>query len=478
MRSIRRLTAVFLVFLFCAGLFPLTASAADRSGFGNFLPRNSWHFSNIKDVTTRDWFLSHVMTVYDYGLMKGKSETAFDPEGGITLAETVTVAARLHAIYMTGSDSFPSGDPWYEPYLTYCQANGIVDRVPSDMNRAATRAEFASLMARALPEVALGGWNAYDDGDIPDVSLSDPYGEAVYTLYRAGILTGNDDAGTFAPSSGIRRCEAAAILCRMIDRTKRVYSAREENVSTPAGAYYLTPNFHVIGGRYYLFLYENGTGVMNAPVGLPEAGDTSLTADFDFTYKISGTSLRIAYDAPNGSRKSLSLRIRKGANYSVELLSDWPEFEYDREKFGEYSPNDLKAGSVYYRLTVRSEAELAGRTYRQTGLKGVPADQIPEVRFSDPLQNGFTVRFTLDGGEEMTMNFPEAALMENTAGCPETVSFVLAEQQMRCQVSFSITDREHMTINLTAFPEGYAGSKVLHSLGRTFDGAVFELVKP
>ena len=113
-----------------------------------------------------------------------------------------------------------------------------------------------------------------------------------------------------------------------------------------------------------------------------------------------------------------------------------------------------------------------------SGLKGVPADQIPEVRFSDPLQDGFTVRFTLDGGEEMKMNFPYAALMENTVGCPETVSFVLVEQQMRCYVSFSITDRDHLTINLTAFPEGYTGSKALHSVGRTFDGAVFGLVGP
>ena len=140
------------------------------------------------------------------------------------------------------------------------------------------------------------------------------------------------------------------------------------------------------------------------------------------------------------------------------------------------NPNDLKAGSVYYRLSVRKEAELAGKTYRQTGLKGVPEDQLPVITFSDPLQNGYSVRFTYDDGEEMTLAFPYACLMENTVGCPETVPFEIEGISMHGYIHFSVTDRTHLTIHLTAFPEGYAGSKYLHSIGRTFEGAVFELV--
>ncbi len=45
---------------------------------------------------------------------------------------------------------------------------------------------------------------------------------SVYTLYRAGILNGSDDAGTFHPSEPIQRCAVAAISVRMIQADQRV----------------------------------------------------------------------------------------------------------------------------------------------------------------------------------------------------------------------------------------------------------------
>ena len=47
--------------------------------------------------------------------------------------------------------------------------------------------------------------------------MSASYADAVYTLYRAGVLTGSDDAGSFRPNTTIRRSEAAAIVTRMAD---------------------------------------------------------------------------------------------------------------------------------------------------------------------------------------------------------------------------------------------------------------------
>ena len=50
-----------------------------------------------------------------------------------------------------------------------------------------------------------------EDGSIPDVKDD----EDIYLLYRAGVLGGNDDKGTFAPMSNIKRSEVAAIVARM-----------------------------------------------------------------------------------------------------------------------------------------------------------------------------------------------------------------------------------------------------------------------
>ena len=51
--------------------------------------------------------------------------------------------------------------------------------------------------------------------------MDDANAEAIYTFYRAGILTGSDGKGTFNPNSSIKRSEVAAILSRMFDSNVR-----------------------------------------------------------------------------------------------------------------------------------------------------------------------------------------------------------------------------------------------------------------
>lgn len=60
-----------------------------------------------------------------------------------------------------------------------------------------------------------------EEGAIPDVPVDASYAEAVYRLYDAGVLTGNDSYGTFAPFSYITRGAAAALIGRMADASLR-----------------------------------------------------------------------------------------------------------------------------------------------------------------------------------------------------------------------------------------------------------------
>ena len=52
--------------------------------------------------------------------------------------------------------------------------------------------------------------------------MSDPYAESIYRLYRAGIVTGSDEYGTFLPENSITRAEAAAIVTRMAESDNRL----------------------------------------------------------------------------------------------------------------------------------------------------------------------------------------------------------------------------------------------------------------
>ena len=213
MKKIKRAVSVFLCVVMMLGILPFRAGAA--GGLNNFSVRRSFSEETFTDVESRDWFYDNVRTACELGLMIGDSQTTFNPNGNLTLAEAVTIAARLHSIYQTGSEGFQSGTPWYQTYVDYSKANGILPFEDLAYEKAASRAEFAEILAAALPKEALRQLNQVADGAIPDVKSGDHCAAAVYGLYRAGVLIGNDAKGTFAPDSSISRCEAAAIVSRM-----------------------------------------------------------------------------------------------------------------------------------------------------------------------------------------------------------------------------------------------------------------------
>lgn len=189
--------------------------SSSSAGLHNFRETRTYR-NNFRDVSTSAWYYENVRKAYNYGLMQGVSSDRFGVAGNITIAEAVTMACRLHSIYYTGSENFEqTGSVWYQAYLDYAERNGILTRSYSSYTRAATRAEFAEILSAAFPDEALAEKNSIEDGVIPDVSSGTRGYSAIYRLYRAGVLAGSDQYGTFNPSSTILRVEAAAIVTRM-----------------------------------------------------------------------------------------------------------------------------------------------------------------------------------------------------------------------------------------------------------------------
>jgi len=165
------------------------------------------------DVNTNDWFYETVGSVYKEGLMVGKSDTAFEPNKNVTIAEAITMAARAHAAY-TGNVIKNANKPnWYDAYVDYAIENDIVSRgeLP-DYNVPATRAQMAHIFSNIIPRNKQTATNSQTP---PDVRESDEYANAIYLLYRLGILKGNDSIGSFSPNNNITRAEAAAIILRV-----------------------------------------------------------------------------------------------------------------------------------------------------------------------------------------------------------------------------------------------------------------------
>ncbi len=225
MNITKRITAVILalMLLLCSSL---TVSAASGS-LSNFISVNSYSDGTFEDVPSGKWFSDNVAKVYECGLMTGVSKTKFAPVKNITLAEVITVAARIHTGYYYGDYEFEPSKPWYRVYAEYLFDNGIIaesEKYSIDsgaLTEYAERGEVAEILAHALPEAEFEEINSVSMAQIPDLSERASYADEVLRFYRAGIVQGVDSNYNYNPGAYITRAEAAAIVSRMIDKSLR-----------------------------------------------------------------------------------------------------------------------------------------------------------------------------------------------------------------------------------------------------------------
>ena len=186
------------------------------------------------DVSVGSWYAPYAASVYEYGLMEGRSAGTFAPDGSITVAELLTLSARLHSTYENGGSaaSFArseAGENWFNPYLAYLEETGLLPFRLPDYHVSATRAQMACIFAASLPQEWYDDRNAQlvtdaylSRGFITDVDEYTPYQQEILWMYRQGILVGADDTGSFHPANSVTRAEVAALLTRMVEPELRL----------------------------------------------------------------------------------------------------------------------------------------------------------------------------------------------------------------------------------------------------------------
>ena len=177
------------------------------------------------DVPQTAWCHESVQKAWEIGLIDGVTKTQFQPDGTLTVAQAIKLAAALYQMEHEGEVALTNGRiNWYDSYVSYAVANGIIEKdyasyTAAQMNAAITRAEFVHIFYGA--EEAYKAINTVADNAIPDVKATDKFAAEIYEFYRAGILTGSDAKGMFHPVSSIKRSEVSAILVRMFDTASR-----------------------------------------------------------------------------------------------------------------------------------------------------------------------------------------------------------------------------------------------------------------
>ena len=182
------------------------------------LPANA--IAAFSDVSPSAWYANDVESVQQYGIINGTGNGRFSPNGNLTLAEAITMAARTYAHINCESIPSTTDSTWYAPYLRYANEKGIcsMGEFGANYNGNCNRLTMAKLFERVIPRGTDTTIN--NVSSLPDVQRNDS-NLPVFHLYQLGVLTGSDKYGTFNPYQSITRAETAAILHRVLEPAAR-----------------------------------------------------------------------------------------------------------------------------------------------------------------------------------------------------------------------------------------------------------------
>ncbi len=197
-------------------------SAGTNTGLVNFSPVQNYRSGQFSDVKSGDWFAANVKSAFELGLMKGNPDGTFAPGKTITVAEAVTIAARVRDTYYNEKNSFTlkAGQAWYQPYVDYAKGRDMLTgELTWDYAKPASRAHLAWLLWAALDREPMDILNPElkfsDVGDFGHVNA------AITGMARAGVMQGKG-GGVFDPEGAVLRSEAAAMLSRAVQPDLRV----------------------------------------------------------------------------------------------------------------------------------------------------------------------------------------------------------------------------------------------------------------
>ncbi len=242
------------------------------------------------------------------------SGDGFNPSGNLTVAEALVLACRLNSMYYGGTGVFQQGSPWYQVYVDYAIEKNMIVAGQYYYMAPATRLQFATILCSALPPEALPIINSVPEGAIPDVASD----AAVYSLYRAGILTGSDEQGTFHPESNIARCEVAAIVTRMAIPELRKTVSLQPQEPTPVA----DPR------ETYKKAFDSVVGVVKKEGIVHENGTIELQVFNEQLNDYDAIRFTCIYN-PNGSDEVLSFSVVFGDFDAAFYLNS----QYENEPF-------------------------------------------------------------------------------------------------------------------------------------------------
>ena len=178
------------------------------------------------DVPENFWAYDYIKELYDLGVVNGKSETIFDPQGNVTRGQFVKMIGALDGVDVSKYtkcrfDDVNAGSA-FAPYIEWAAENGIVlgyDEHTFAPGESISRQQIAVMLYRyaEYAGIQLGEKvQAIDFADFNDIG--DYAKKAVVTLQMAGVISGFDNGdGTysFQPYGNATRAQTCKLICTL-----------------------------------------------------------------------------------------------------------------------------------------------------------------------------------------------------------------------------------------------------------------------
>lgn len=171
------------------------------------------------------WCEDNIVSLFKSGIVKGKSDTEFEPESGITRAEFLALLMRsagLKGNKYAGAFSDVGADDWFARLAQAAKnkkffADEMTEDGRMQPEKPITREE-AAYAATAILEYKNITLDTKEDNFADSSAVSDWAAENVEKAAGAGIIEGEN--GSFRPGDGLTRAEACTIIKRFSDKLK------------------------------------------------------------------------------------------------------------------------------------------------------------------------------------------------------------------------------------------------------------------
>ncbi len=194
------------------------------SGFGKYsikLKESDTPTHNFKDVKADHWAKDYIMSLVDKGIVNGKTDSTFEPEGNITRGEFVSLLARTLDLKSSGENHFKDVAGVLEEDINAAYEAGITTGINSTTfapHSQITREQMAAMLVRAYKtntgkEFKPSVKNTYKDAK----KISPTFKDDVLAAMELEFMNGYKN-GTFAPKQQANRAQAAKTIYMFLNK--------------------------------------------------------------------------------------------------------------------------------------------------------------------------------------------------------------------------------------------------------------------